>query len=41
MTEATRAAIQLFQEVARPLALAHGVVYPEELERVVLSRFAA
>lgn len=40
MVAAAREALRLFQEVAKPLAAAHGVTYPEPLERVVLGRFA-
>ena len=36
---AVREAVGLFQQVAKPLARAQGVLYPEPLERVVLTRF--
>ena len=38
---ATREAVHLFQRVARPLAQAQGLPYPERLEEVVWARFAA
>lgn len=36
---AVREAVGLFQQVAKPLARAQGVLYPEPLERGVLTRF--
>jgi hypothetical protein len=40
MTAAAREAVCLFQEVAKPLAAAHGVACPEAMEHVVLAYFA-
>ena len=39
MVQAAQQAVSLFQKVARPLAQAQGVPWPEALERVVLKRF--
>ncbi len=39
MVAAAQAAVRLFQQVAKPLALAQGILYPEPLEQVVLTRF--
>lgn len=41
MVVATQRAVSLFQRVAKPLAQAQGVQYPESLELVVLARFQA
>ena len=39
MVAAAQKAVRLFQQVAKPLALAQGVLYPESLENVVLRYF--
>jgi hypothetical protein len=39
MIAAAQEAVRLFQQVAKPLARAQGVLYPEPLERVMLTRF--
>lgn len=38
MLRAGRALVQYYQEIAHPLAAAHGVPYPMKLERVMLER---
>ena len=39
MLAALRACVQLFQQVARPMAAAHGIAYPTALEQVACSQF--